>query len=195
MTVMDTNLTDAKAAQTPSRKRLFAFSVPAIVLVYFTTSSFLDIAGLSQRANWDNAVTLASDSWSHKVHVTRSNRDGSIDYAVEERKGRYPEGQRPEWVSVDGEIITIDLGGDHIVRYLPDNRTEIEIGFPPHRGAAEGVCRHQPAEELPNGSAPQPARGHHRAEVASPSPARAPRSSTTSRGGSSSGRWTAPTTG
>ena len=55
-----------------------------------------------------------------------------------ERKGTYPEGQRPDWVRGD-EVITIDLGGDHIVRYLPENRTEIEIpGFPLIKVQAEG---------------------------------------------------------
>jgi phosphonate metabolism protein (transferase hexapeptide repeat family) len=45
---------------------------------------------LLQWVKLDNAVTLASDSWSYKVHVSRSNATDVIDYAVEgERKGRY----------------------------------------------------------------------------------------------------------
>ncbi|MEL6609943.1 MAG: phosphonate ABC transporter, permease protein PhnE [Pseudomonadota bacterium] len=153
MTTVDTNLGDAKSAADNlfKRKRLFAFSVPAIILAYFTYIFFaFDIAGLSQRANMDNAVTLASDSWSYKVHVTRNNRDGVVDYAVEgERKGRYPDGMRPDWVTVDGDVVTIDLGGDHIVRYLPDNRTEIEIpGFQTIVAQAEGrtVTTNLPAD-------------------------------------------------
>ncbi|MEM9240346.1 MAG: phosphonate ABC transporter, permease protein PhnE, partial [Pseudomonadota bacterium] len=110
------------------RKRLIGFGIPAVITVYLVYIFFaFDLPGLAQRANLDNAVTLASDSWSHKVHVTRDNRSGDIRYAVEgERKGAYPEGQRPDWVSGD-DIITIDLGAGHIVRYLPDNRTEIDI--------------------------------------------------------------------
>lgn len=142
MTIADVNLSDAKADADRlfQSKRIFAFSVPAIIAVYFVYIFFaFDILGLSQRANWDNAVTLASDSWSHKAHVTRSNRTGEIDYAVEgERKGRYPEGQRPDWVSGD-EIITIDLGPGYVVRYLPENRTEIELpNFPLIAAQAEG---------------------------------------------------------
>lgn len=122
------------------RKRLMGFAIPAVILVYLTYIFFaFDIPGLAGRANLDNAVTLASDSWSHKVHVTRDNRSGQVSYAVEgERKGRYPQGQRPDWVSGD-EVVTIDLGSGHIVRYLPENRTEIEVpDFPLIEVQAEG---------------------------------------------------------
>ncbi|MEL6120817.1 MAG: phosphonate ABC transporter, permease protein PhnE [Pseudomonadota bacterium] len=122
------------------RKRLIGFGIPAVITVYLVYIFFaFDLPGLAQRANLDNAVTLASDSWSHKVHVTRDNRSGDIRYAVEgERKGAYPESQRPDWVSGD-DIITIDLGADHIVRYLPDSRTEIDIpGFSLIEVQAEG---------------------------------------------------------
>ncbi|MEM6478270.1 MAG: phosphonate ABC transporter, permease protein PhnE [Pseudomonadota bacterium] len=155
MTTFDANLSDAKtnADTLFRRKRLFAFSVPVVILAYFTYIFFaFDLPGLAQRANMDNALTLASDSWSHKVHVTRNNRDGSIKYAVEgERKGRYPEGERPAWVTGD-ETLTINLGAGHIVRYLPDNRTEIELpDFPLIEAQAEGrsVITNLP-EELPD---------------------------------------------
>ncbi len=140
MTATDLSLTKHNANKLFQRKRLIGFGIPAVIFAYLVYIFFaFDIAGLAGRANLDNAVTLASDSWSHKVHVTRDNRSGEITYAVEgERKGRYPEGQRPDWVSGD-EVLTIDLGGDHIVRYLSDNRTEIEIpGFPMIEVQAEG---------------------------------------------------------
>ena len=140
MTATDLSLTKQNADKLFQRKRLIGFGLPAVIFAYLVYIFFaFDISGLAGRANLDNAVTLASDSWSHKVHVTRDNRSGEITYAVEgERKGTYPEGQRPDWVSGDEEI-TIDLGGDHLVRYLPDNRTEIEIpGFPLIEVQAEG---------------------------------------------------------
>ncbi len=140
MTTTDLSLTKHTADKLFQRKRLIGFGIPAIIFAYLVYIFFaFDISGLAGRANLDNAVTLASDSWSHKVHVTRDNRSGEISYAVEgERKGRYPEGQRPDWVSGD-EVITIDLGEDHIVRYLADNRTEIEVpGFPLIEVQAEG---------------------------------------------------------
>lgn len=128
MTAIDLNTTKQHADRLFQRKRLIGFGIPAVIAVYFLYIFFaFDFAGLAQRANLENAVTLASDSWSHKVHVTRDNRSGETTYAVEgERKGRYPDGQRPEWVT-GKDVISIDIGGDHIVRYLPQNRTEIDI--------------------------------------------------------------------
>ncbi|KIN60078.1 putative phosphonate uptake transporter inner membrane component [Sulfitobacter noctilucae] len=140
MTAIDLNQTKFAAEKLFQRKRLVAFGIPAVIALYLAYIFFaFDLPGLAQRASMDNAVKLASDSWSHKVHVTRDNRSGEVSYAVEgERKGRYPEGQRPDWVSGD-EVTTIDLGGDHIVRYLPQNRTEIDIpGFPLIEVQAEG---------------------------------------------------------
>ncbi len=140
MTAADLSLAKQEAVDLFQRKRLFAFAVPAIILIYFAYIFFaFDVLGLAKRANWDNAVTLASDSWSYKVHVTRSNRSGEMSYAIEgERKGAYPEGQRPAWVSGD-ETITVDLGAQTIVRLLPDQRTEIDVpGFGLITAVAEG---------------------------------------------------------
>ena len=140
MTASDLSFAKAEADKHFQRKRLFTLSIPAVIFLYLTYIFFaFDLPGLAGRANLDNAMTLASDSWSHKVHVTRDNRNGEITYAVEgERKGRYPDGERPEWVSGD-EVITIDLGENHFVRYLPENRTEIEVpDFPLIEVQAEG---------------------------------------------------------
>ncbi|WP_226782814.1 phosphonate ABC transporter, permease protein PhnE [Oceaniglobus trochenteri] len=128
MTSIDLDTTKLHADALFRRKRLIGFGIPAVILAYLVYIFLaFDIQGLAGRANWDNAATLASDSWSHKVHVTRDNRSGEISYTVEgERRGTYPDGQRPDWVTGD-EVITIDLGADHVVRYLPENRTEIEI--------------------------------------------------------------------
>ena len=131
MTAVDLDANKFEAEKLFQRKRMIGFAIPAVIAIYFVYIFFaFDLPGLAGRANLDNAVTLASDSWSYKVHVTRDNRSGEITFAVEgERKGAYPDGMRPDWISGD-EIVTIDLGGDHFVRYLPDNRTEIEIpGF------------------------------------------------------------------
>ena len=140
MTAIDLETTRLQADALFRRKRLIGFGIPAVVLAYLVYIFFaFDLPGLAGRANWDNAVTLASDSWSHKVHVTRDNRSGDISYSVEgERKGSYPEGQRPDWVSGDA-VTTIDLGVGHIVRYLTDSRTEIDIpGFPLIEVQAQG---------------------------------------------------------
>lgn len=128
MNTADLSAAKFEAAALFQRKRMMAFAVPAVILAYFTYIFFaFDLPGLAKRANLENAVTLASDSWSYKVHVTRSNRTGDIAYAIEgERKGTYPKGARPDWVSGD-EIVTVDLGAGHLVHMLPGNRTEVEI--------------------------------------------------------------------
>ncbi|MEL6957682.1 MAG: phosphonate ABC transporter, permease protein PhnE [Pseudomonadota bacterium] len=150
MTAVDVQAAKTHADGLFRRKRLFAFGVPALILVYFTYIFFaFDVPGLVQRANMDNARTLTSDTWSHKVHVTRNNRSGEIVYAVEgERKGEYPEGERPDWVT-GTDVITVDLGGDTFVRFLPDNRTEVDIpGFGLIEAQAEGrtVTTNLPAD-------------------------------------------------
>ena len=153
MSATDLNLIKHQADSIFQRKRLVSFGIPAVIAVYFVYIFFaFDLPGLAQRANMENAVTLASDSWSHKVHVTRDNRSGEVTYAVEgERKGTYPDGERPDWISGD-DIVVVDLGYGHIVRYLPENRTEIEIpGFPTIEAQAEGriVITNLP-EDLPD---------------------------------------------
>ncbi|SMX27515.1 Phosphate-import permease protein PhnE [Pelagimonas phthalicica] len=123
-----------------SRKKWIGFAVPAVILTYFVYVFFaFDIPGLAQRAKMENAVILASDSWSYKTHVTRSHRDGAIDYAIEgERKGRYPEGTRPDWVSGEDEVV-VDLGDGAIVTLFPDNYTEIDVpGFGKIEAQLEG---------------------------------------------------------
>ena len=98
MTATELSLTKHNADKLFGRKRLIGFGIPAVIFAYLIYVFFaFDVPGLAGRANLDNAVTLASDSWSHKVHVTRDNRSGEISYAVEgERKGRYPDGLRPD---------------------------------------------------------------------------------------------------
>ena len=153
MTATDMSLLKDRADQSFRRKRLLGVAFPAVIGAYFIYVFFaFDLAGLAQRANWDNAVTLMSDSWSHKVHVTRDNRSGEISYAMEgERKGQYPEGARPDWVTGE-DVVTVDLGVGHIVRYLPDARTEIDLpGYPLIEAQAEGrrVITNLP-EEVPD---------------------------------------------
>ncbi|MEM9778691.1 MAG: phosphonate ABC transporter, permease protein PhnE [Pseudomonadota bacterium] len=108
--------TDAQFA----RKRLFAFGLPALVLAYFVYIFFaFDVPGLAERARLDNAATLVADSYSYKTHVTRQNR-GTEAFSVSiegERKGDYPEGVTPDWVTVDGDQIDVDLTEGYAVRW------------------------------------------------------------------------------
>lgn len=150
MTAVDIQVAKTNAEGLFRRRRLFAFGLPALIMAYFVYIFFaFNVPGLVQRANMDNARTLTSDVWSHKVHVTRDNRSGEISYAVEgERKGEYPEGERPDWVS-GTEFVTVDLGGGTVVRLRSDNRTEVDIpGFGLVAARAEGrtVTTNLPSE-------------------------------------------------
>jgi phosphonate transport system permease protein len=110
-------------------KRLRAWAVPAGLLAYLAyVFVAFDVGGLFQRASLENAITLASDSWSYKDVVTRDHRDGGIAYAVEgERKGTYPDGTLPDFVAKSGEAVVVDLGDGTTVRILPGNATEIAM--------------------------------------------------------------------
>jgi len=157
MTTFDTNLTPAElkqeAAQLFLKKRLLSFVLPAAVLAYMAyVFVAFDVAGLWQRASLENARTLVSDSYSYKTHVTRDNRSGAVSVAIEgERKGAYPEGSAPDWVSL-GETTVIDLEDGHRVTFGPET---IEYAIPgygtvratPSRSA--GVQAELPAGEVP----------------------------------------------
>jgi len=113
-----TTLTDT-VTRSFTRKRLIAFAVPLVILAYLIYTAFaFDLAGLAQRARMDNAAILMSDFWSYKTHVTRDNRSGETTVAIEgEGKGRYPPGVLPDWVRIDGDVTTVDLGEGNIVTY------------------------------------------------------------------------------
>lgn len=102
-----------------ARRRRFAFAIPAAILAYLIYAAIsFDLAGLAQRARFDNAAILMSDFWSHKTHVTRDNRTGTVTVAIEgESKGTYPEGMLPDWVTITGPVTQIDLGQGHSVTY------------------------------------------------------------------------------
>lgn len=104
------------------RRRMVAFAVPAVILAYLTYVFFaFDLPGLAARARMDNAGILLADFWSHKTHVTRDNRSGTLTVAIEgEAKGTYPAGMLPAWVSVQGDVTKVDLGQGHLVTYDAD---------------------------------------------------------------------------
>lgn len=102
------------------RKSITIFSVLVALVAYmiYLYVAF-DISGLAQKASLDKAKLLVKDSYSYKVHVTRDNRNGSVEVKVEgESKGAYPENTAPNWIEL-GETTTIDLGNGHSVEYRP----------------------------------------------------------------------------
>ena len=151
---MDT-VTDYRAASDRLflRKRAIAFGLLGLVIGYFIYLFFaFDIPGLAERAKTENAVTLVSDSFSYKTHVTRDNRQGGISIAIEgERKGAYPEGEGPDWVTFtetgaevalrDGYAVTL---AETITFTIPDYGT---IRATPSRRGVETVL---PSAETPD---------------------------------------------
>ncbi len=101
------------------RRKWISFTVPVIITIYLAyVAVAFDIAGLAERARMDNARILLSDFVSYKTHVTRDNRVGEVNIAIEgEVKGTYPEGASPDWVDLGEDTVSIDLGKGHVVTY------------------------------------------------------------------------------
>ncbi|MFW8635847.1 phosphonate ABC transporter, permease protein PhnE [Cribrihabitans pelagius] len=136
------------------KKRLVSAALPAAVLGYLAYIFFaFGVPGLLARADMENARTLISDSYSYKTHVTRDNRTGEVTAAVEgERKGAYPAGQGPEWVSF-GETTVIGLEGGHVVRFTPD---AVEYDTPGYGTVIARPSRSAGVQaELPPGAVPE----------------------------------------
>ena len=116
-------MTDAALTRQITRsfrtKRQIAFAAPAILLAYLVYIFVaFDVASLASRARMDNAAILLSDFWSYKTHVTRDNASGDLTVSIEgDKKATYAPGDLPEWVSVQGDVATIDLGQGSVVTY------------------------------------------------------------------------------
>ncbi|WP_412504673.1 phosphonate ABC transporter, permease protein PhnE [Roseovarius sp. SYSU LYC5161] len=137
------------------RKQMIALAVPAVVLAYFCYIFFaFDLPGLMERARLDNARVLVADSYSYKTHVTRDNRTGGITLAVEgERKGTYPDGMSPDWVTRAGEERAIvDLSGGHEVT-IDENTLRYDVpGYGIINATVsrrQGVGLDLPSDEVP----------------------------------------------
>ena len=124
------DLTDSVTAQF-SRKRMFSFAVPGIILAYLTYIFFaFDILGLADRARMENARILMSDFVSYKTHVARNNSTGDVTVAIEgENKGTYPPGMLPDWVTQSDGRTMIDLGTGNIVTYTGDAMNYVLPGY------------------------------------------------------------------
>lgn len=133
-----------------ARRRLAAFAIPAAILAYLVYAAVaFDLAGLAARARLDNAAILLSDFWSHKTHVTRDNRTGAVTAAIEgESKGTYPAGTLPDWVRIDGNVTTIDLGRGHVVTYDDEGARYVIPGY--------GTVDIRPRDGKPVLTAPEP---------------------------------------
>ncbi|MBA99135.1 phosphonate ABC transporter, permease protein PhnE [Sulfitobacter sp.] len=135
-----------------SRKKMISFSVPLILIAYFVYIFFsFDIAGIGDRINVNNARTLVADAYSFKTHVTQDNRTGEFSVAIEgERKGEYPSGTAPDWVTLKDRPV-VDLGKGHVITFGPQVRYQIPgYGTIVATPGKRGVNATFPAGEIPD---------------------------------------------
>ncbi|WP_195819862.1 phosphonate ABC transporter, permease protein PhnE [Roseobacter sp. MH60115] len=134
------------------RKRLVAAAIPAMVLAYLVYIFFaFGVPEMIRTADTKNARILVSDSYSYKTHVTRDNRSGDIQIAIEgERKGRYDAGTGPSWVTL-GETTEILLDEGHIVLFGPE---EIRYDIPGYGLVTANPGRGGVNARLPGGDVP-----------------------------------------
>ncbi|MBD3786082.1 MAG: phosphonate ABC transporter, permease protein PhnE [Sphingomonadales bacterium] len=120
---MTATTADLRATVTRSfaRRKAMALAVPVAILAYLAyVFVAFDIAGIASRMRPDNAAVLLSDFWSYKTHVTRDNRTGAMSVAIEgERKGTWPTGTAPDWVTL-GETPRVALPGSDTITFVPD---------------------------------------------------------------------------
>ncbi|NVO25280.1 phosphonate ABC transporter, permease protein PhnE [Donghicola mangrovi] len=120
--------TQSRIKATFARRKWRNIAVPLGILAYLVYVFFaFDVQGLAAKARPENASILLRDFWSYKMHVTRDNRSDTIVTAYEgERKGTFPEGQGPDWVSYGPETV-ISLRDGSTVTLLPENAARIDI--------------------------------------------------------------------
>ncbi len=136
------------------RKRLTAFGMLALVCVYllYAFISF-DVSSLLRSASPENGATLLRDTYSYKTHITRDNRSGEVTYSIEgERRGQYPEGRHPDYVTESNGTVITDLGDGHVVTYTPEGGVRYDI---PGYGLVSALPgRSGVAAEFPDGPLP-----------------------------------------
>lgn len=149
MTTATPSLAQTVTARFAARQRM-AFAIPAAIIAYLLYAAIsFDVAGLAQRARFDNAAILLSDFWQHKTHVSRDNRSGKVTIAIEgEGKGTYPPGMMPDWVTMADGVTTIDLGTGHIVTYDDAGARMVVPGY--------GTIDIRPENGRPVVTAPEP---------------------------------------
>ncbi len=156
-TIVAENKSDLRAqvSQNFMRMKLVAFGVPSLILLYFIYIAIsFDFAGITERARLDKATTLLSDTYSYKTHVTKSNRGaGDFTIAIEgEKKGRYPKGETPNWVNIDGDNASVTLAPGHVMEFV-DKTVFYDI---PGYGLVEvepknsGIALKLPTDDVPD---------------------------------------------
>ncbi|MDX8346832.1 phosphonate ABC transporter, permease protein PhnE [Cognatiyoonia sp. IB215446] len=133
-------------------KRLMGFGLLSAIVAYLIYVFFaFNVPEVIRSVDGEDARILIADSYSYKTHVARDNRDGSVRVAIEgERKGRYPEGEAPSWVTL-GESTIIELEDGHVVTFGTE---EIRYDVPGYglitaRPGSDGVNATLPEGDVP----------------------------------------------
>ena len=130
--------------------------VPVVILVavlgYLTyTWAAFDVTNLISSAQPERALLLATDSVAHKVHVTKSMRDGAVDIAIEgERTATYEE--PPGWVERSDERVLVDLGEGYLAEIVDKTLifTAPGYGTVTVTSSKDGVSTDLPQGDLPD---------------------------------------------
>ncbi|MRH77917.1 phosphonate ABC transporter, permease protein PhnE [Spiribacter sp. C176] len=152
-----------QAEQLIERKRWMSLGLPSLILAYLIYVAFaLDVPGVFERADPNNAKTLVNDSFTYKTHVTANYRRDERVVAIEgERKGLWPPGEYPEWVEPVGELgAIVTLPDGHIVE-INDQKMRYDVpgyGLIEAESSRQGVTLSLPPGPQPEWISSSPAR-------------------------------------
>jgi phosphonate transport system permease protein len=92
------------------RQAFWPIGIIVAILVYLTYAFFaFDMPRLLGSSRLDRGVLLATDSFAHKVHITKSVRSGKLTISVEGQRDAVYE-TPPDWIDVSGDVVDADLG-------------------------------------------------------------------------------------
>lgn len=152
-----------QAEQLIERKRWMSLGLPSLILAYLIYVAFaLDVPGVFERADPNNAKTLINDSFTYKTHVTANYRRDERVVAIEgERKGLWPPGEYPDWVEPVGELgAIVTLPDGHIVE-INDQKMRYDVpgyGLIEAESSRQGVTLSLPPGPQPEWISSSPAR-------------------------------------
>jgi len=123
---------DSRHAGVIARSRRQAYlpiALFAATLLYLTYAFFaFDIPRLLSSSKLERGALLATDSFAHKVHITKTVRSGEVKISVEGQRDAVYD-TPPDWITITGDVVDADLGkgfrsvidGRTVTLITPDN--------------------------------------------------------------------------
>lgn len=135
------------------RKQIICFAVPLAIFAYLAYAHIaFDVAGLMERAKPERAQSLLADLVSYKIVATKDNRTGETEVAIEGERASVFD-TPPDWVVIEGDQATVDLGEGYSARYLP---TETIFSVPDYGDIRLTVSRAKGVQAVfPDGATPE----------------------------------------